>query len=139
MEHHIYECKDGRMRAYDPQTQKVVSYPRILMEEKLGRPLDPLEQVHHKDGNPLNNELSNLEVRVRGEHQREHTAKYQDKMETCQFCGKTFLWLAKSQKNFYSNQRRGRTKHEHPFCSKRCIGLYGQQEQALRKKRTECE
>ena len=140
MEHHIYEGKDGRVRAYDPKTQKITSYPRILMEEKLGRPLDPLEQVHHKDENPLNNDLDNLEILWIGEHQRQHMPpKYHDKMEPCEYCGKEFLWTAKQQSNFYRNKNRTAKKHSHPFCSKRCVGLYGQQEQMRRNAHTECE
>jgi len=39
---------------------------RFVMAEKLGRPLRTEEIVHHKDGNPMNNALDNLEVRLRG-------------------------------------------------------------------------
>ena len=35
---------------------------RYVMEQHLGRLLDDSEVVHHRDGNRLNNELSNLEV-----------------------------------------------------------------------------
>lgn len=47
-----YKCKDGRIRAYcrdEYNNPKVISYPRILMEESLGRPLEPYENVHHVD------------------------------------------------------------------------------------------
>lgn len=64
----IYLCKDGRIRIYDKETKKVLSYPKYLMEHYLGRPLKIDEEVHHKDGNPLNNDLSNLEIRHHGEH-----------------------------------------------------------------------
>ena len=47
--YNIYYNSDGRVRCYDKETKKVVSYPRILMEEKLGIPLEPYEQVHHID------------------------------------------------------------------------------------------
>ena len=58
----VYTNKDGRVRAYNKTTKKVTSYPRIVMEEKLGRKLLPDEQVHHKDKNPLNNDPDNLEI-----------------------------------------------------------------------------
>ena len=58
----VYTCKDGRTRAYIKETKKVVSYPRLLMEEKLGRELNPDEQIHHIDENPLNNDINNLEI-----------------------------------------------------------------------------
>lgn len=40
---------------------------RYVMEQHLGRPLEPGETVHHKDGDRANNALSNLELRV-GNH-----------------------------------------------------------------------
>ena len=75
----IYLCKDNRLRIYIKESHKTVSYPKYLMEETLGRKLLANEEVHHKDRNPLNIELSNLEVRIRGEHQAEHSTKYKDK------------------------------------------------------------
>lgn len=133
-----YNCKDGRVRARvadDNNNSFVLSYPRILMEEKLGRPLEPYEDVHHIDGNPLNNDLSNLAVIAHGEHQRIHR-KYRDTIATCAMCGKEFEWPAQSQRDFYSNLRR-RTQAG-PFCSKRCVGLYGKQEQIRRNSNAEC-
>lgn len=35
---------------------------REIMSKRMGRPLRREESVHHKDGNKLNNELSNLEL-----------------------------------------------------------------------------
>lgn len=38
-------------------------YEHILkMEEKLGREIRKGEYIHHKDGNPLNNDINNLEI-----------------------------------------------------------------------------
>ena len=116
----IYTCKDGRMRVYIKETKKVMSYPKYLMEREIGRPLAHNEEVHHKDENPLNNDLSNLEIRIHGEHQAEHSTKYQDKMSICSWCGKEFLWTAKQQRTFNQN------RHEAPFCSRQCSGQYGQ-------------
>ena len=41
---------------------------RVVMEEHLGRSLSPNEVVHHKDGNPQNNDISNLELLSRSAH-----------------------------------------------------------------------
>lgn len=42
---------------------------RIAVEEHLGRYLIPSEVVHHKDGNPSNNDISNLELfSTNGQH-----------------------------------------------------------------------
>ena len=46
---------------------------RLIVEQLLGRKLTYNEVVHHKDGNPQNNDPSNLEVMDRGAHAREHT------------------------------------------------------------------
>lgn len=44
-----------------------VSEHRVVMAEALDRPLLASEQVHHKDGDRSNNDLSNLQLRV-GSH-----------------------------------------------------------------------
>jgi hypothetical protein len=43
----------------------------LIMEKKLGRKLRPNEIVHHIDGDPNNNSVSNLKVMTRGEHNKE--------------------------------------------------------------------
>lgn len=123
----VYECKDGRVRVYIKDTKKVVSYPKYLMENKLGRKLNDNEQVHHKDENPLNNDPDNLEVKLLGEHQREHSIKYHDKTMICPWCGSEFLWTAKQQRTFYGNRSRKVKSNygDNPFCSKSCAGSYG--------------
>lgn len=119
----VYECKDGRIRAYIKHSKKVVSYPRLLVEEKLGRKLKPREQVHHIDGDPLNNDPDNLTVIPLGEHQAHHNKpKYFDKMAKCAWCGKEFMWTATQQRNHRGNK----PTLENPVCSKSCAGHYGQ-------------
>lgn len=119
----IYTNKDGRTRVYIKETKKVISYPRYLVEKEIGRPLEPQEQIHHVDGNPLNNDISNLEIRSRGEHQREHSTKYSDTYAICTWCGKEFLWTAKQQRTHHGNLSRNRS--DLVFCSKSCCGSYG--------------
>lgn len=128
--YNIYENKDGRLRAYNKTTHKVTSYPRVLMEAILGRPLLPTEDVHHKDKNPLNNNPSNLEVMDHREHDRMHGSgnkKYFDKEMTCPICGNLFIWTPRQQSRFYktSIERSGG-----PFCSKHCAGTHNQRVQA---------
>lgn len=45
---------------------------RLVMEQKLGRYLEPHEVVHHKDGDKLNNDPENLELTTLSEHTGEH-------------------------------------------------------------------
>lgn len=55
---HPFATKDGYVREH-----------RLVMEEVLGRYLDPAEVVHHRDRNKQNNRPDNLRVyRTNGEH-----------------------------------------------------------------------
>lgn len=131
--YNIYKDKFGRYIAYDKETQKNRSYPRVIMEDYLGRELLATEHVHHRDGNPANNDISNLEVIDGRKHQRMHgltanpNKKYFDKMETCRMCNRSFLWTGKQQCIFAENkvqtEKAGKVKYG-PFCSRRCAGLF---------------
>jgi hypothetical protein len=68
---------------------KRVRAHRWIMEQHLGRKLEPHEQVHHKDGNPLNNAIENLEVMLCGPHMRLHKQRYPDQKQ-CVECGAEF-------------------------------------------------
>lgn len=41
---------------------------RKKVEKKIGRKLKAHERIHHKDGNPENNEWRNLEILIPHEH-----------------------------------------------------------------------
>jgi DNA-binding NarL/FixJ family response regulator len=59
---HLYCRKNGRQ----------VAVHRLLVEEHLGRALPSNEVVHHRDHNPLNNDISNLQVMTRAQHLVHH-------------------------------------------------------------------
>ena len=132
----VYVNKDGRARAYIKETQKVVSYPRLILEEKLGRPLKKNEQAHHKDLNHSNNDPDNIELTIIGEHQRFHNPqKYFDKEVECAWCGKIFIWTAIQQRRHpgnHSMKSGGLDTLNKPFCSKSCCGKYGAHVQKIR-------
>lgn len=60
---------------------KQVREHRHLMEQFLGRKLEPWEHVHHVDGNYLNNDISNLQILSNSEHQKIELAQWKVKPE----------------------------------------------------------
>ena len=115
-------CNRLFVRVGENGKYKTISYPKYLMEQSLGCPLAPAEDVHHIDGNPENNDLNNLQIKSHGEHQRAHSLKYPLEIHsTCAHCGKDFI-LSRDQ----------RLKHNKGcfsefYCSKRCSGYAGKQ------------
>lgn len=61
----VYVTENGRQRARREH--------RVIVERAIGRRLEPWEIVHHKDGNPSNNALENLEVMEFGAHTAQHS------------------------------------------------------------------
>jgi len=70
--------RNGYIMLYAPWHPKAkpehpyVQEHRLVMEEQLGRFLEPYEVVHHRDGDRQNNDPSNLEVKTRGKHVSDH-------------------------------------------------------------------
>lgn len=71
---------------------RYVSQSRFLMEQRLGRVLAPDEVVHHKNGDPLDDCIENLELCSRSKHSREHTKARGRSMVhlRCPTCGSEF-------------------------------------------------
>jgi len=63
---YIYELSDGRYQLQH----------RLVMEKYLGRKLLKSEAVHHRDRNRKNNNIENLELWDRKEHQQMHIKDY---------------------------------------------------------------
>lgn len=56
---------------------KCISEHRHVMQQHLERNLEPWEHVHHKNKNPQNNDLDNLEVMSRYDHLKLHSDERQ--------------------------------------------------------------
>lgn len=114
-----YQRKDGRLQLviYNEGKTTTVSYPKYLMEQHLGRKLNDDETVDHIDNDPLNNNLSNLQVLSRRDNALKSTiyAEYVDLI--CKTCGNTFK-RRKAVHEYNTNVR----QKDGPFCSKSCVG-----------------
>lgn len=68
-------------------------YPlhRVLVENRIGRLLEPGEHVHHKDHDRTNDDVGNLELTTHSAHARHHKVSHApDPVEVpCGHCGKT--------------------------------------------------
>jgi len=104
-------------------THKKLSYHRYLMEMHIGRFLSKDEQIHHIDGNPMNNKISNLMIVTSGEHGRLHRLEKDAKEFQCYFCGKSFILDGEKLSQLRRNKR---AIHGYvgPFCSRSCITKY---------------
>lgn len=98
-----------RGRAVTPQGYTLIRMPdhpsatksgyvrehRLVMEQHIGRRLLPVEIVHHRDGNPGNNAIDNLEIVTRARHMRIHhlgeksTGRWARDHDCCVRCGMT--------------------------------------------------
>ena len=84
--HHPYTTK-----------QRYVAEHRLVVEKELRRFLLPTEVVHHRDGNPGNNELENLEVFLTNAEHLRH-----------ELTGRTPKWTAAGRERTLQGVRRRR-------------------------------
>ncbi len=128
-----YKCKDGRRRVvveFPGRQRKTVSYPKFLVEKKIGRFLNDNETIDHNDRNVDNDDLSNLIIRDRSQHSSMDCKRIKPKETTCPNCGIiTFV-------GSIVEQNRGKAIG---FCSKKCIGKYGSEVRKDRRNKIKTE
>lgn len=97
-------------------------YSRFLMQEYLQRELSSDECVDHKDENPLNDTLDNLQVLTRGQNTTKSQTKYIDIIQVqCILCDDWFEMTPKQQRQWTGNSKR----QAGPFCSRSCCAKFG--------------
>jgi len=120
-----YTRKDGRQHIVLVSDGKktTMSYPKYLLEQKIGRKLLNHETCDHIDGDFTNNSLDNLQVLSRGDNAAKAMAlRPREQIYcVCSECSKSFY---ASMKRVRHNQ--GKQKKAGPFCSRSCAGRYGQ-------------
>ena len=123
-----YQANGGHLFWFDVlengQRQSVWVH-RELMAKFLGRPLSKDAIIHHKDGDPTNNRIENLELTTVDEHAKHHLSKRQLPLELmviiCPECGTTAT--IQTRRYRHNNLIQGKAG---PFCGKRCAGAWSQ-------------
>lgn len=118
-----YTRKDGRKHVviiHDDGRRQTKSWPRVLMERKLGRELLPNEEVDHIDHDFTNDDLDNLQILTKLENALKEMTRIerQRKLHTfiCPSCDKE---ATKFLNNVLGNLKKGRNG---PYCSRSCAG-----------------
>ena len=118
-----YTRKDGRQHVvlYKDGVRKTVSYPKYLLEQKIGRLLLPSETCDHIDNDHTNNCLDNLQVLTRSNNARKQMTLKPAEVKTfiCPVCNTSFT---KRLSIVRGNLRKGRSG---PYCSRSCAGKGG--------------
>ncbi len=115
-----YTRKDGRQMVvlYDGEHTITMSYPKFLVEEKLGRILSDTETIDHLNGDFTDNDFENIRIVERAEHAKDDVIRIAGATLTCQWCDTVFECSGKS----VHDRSRGKAG---PFCGKSCSGKYG--------------
>jgi hypothetical protein len=119
-----YFRKDGRRHVcivYPNGYKTSISYPKFILEQKLGRRLSDNETVHHIDGNFLNDSEENLQILPRVVHVKLDTRRLNKKEFYCPECNKCFTLVGKKLCEAIANRKRGKAG---PFCSRSCVNTY---------------
>jgi len=107
----------------DDKKKRSQTYPRYLMEQHLGRKLLSSEQVHHINGDPLDDRIENLEVVSYEKHRETHKAEIVEAV--CPECFKDIEVLGHEYRFWQEKRNAGG-----PFCSRACANKYNARKRA---------
>lgn len=96
-----------------------MSYPKYIMQLKLGRELLPGEVVDHIDDDPTNNKEENFQVITNQENMLKYSIPIYHEWFVCPVCSDNFHVRGSQYRN---NQLK--KKRAGPFCSRSCAGRY---------------
>lgn len=120
-----YKRKDNRMHVvivHDDGTKTTKSYPRVIMEEHLGRPLLPRETVDHINNDCTDNRIENLQLLSLSENNRKEMSRPERKRKEykfiCPCCGKESVKYLNQVSGNLKKGKRG------PYCSRKCAGRH---------------
>lgn len=100
-------------------SKKTKPYARYLVEQALGRELDPvMETVDHIDRDVTNNALPNFRILPKGQHIREDVPHAHCIEVVCPQCGEMFEAPLRKMQALAREGRAG------PFCGRQCAGRY---------------
>lgn len=102
---------------------------RHVMEQYLGRPLTPNENVHHRDGNKANNAIANLEVMTARNHTLIHCNSIRTEThKECSHCHEI-----KPRTEFYQRRSRPASADPHRCECKACSAIDNKRSWQIRK------
>lgn len=118
---------DGRQHVVvvdENDCRRTVSYPKYLLEQHLGRTLDPeTETVDHWDTDINNNDFENLRLVPRSQHSGDDTRRVKMLDLECAMCKKHF---ERSPRLVRDKSKKGKVSQ---FCSRQCAGKYSREVQ----------
>jgi len=119
-----YYRKDGRQHIviiHDNGRKQTKSYPKYLLEQKIGRELINNETCDHIDENFTNDDPNNLQVLTRAQNAAKAAISRPAEMHhyKCSVCRKP---ASKPMSEVKHNWKLGKSG---PVCSKQCAGMIG--------------
>jgi len=109
-------CKDGHLKNTQAIHQRVWRYNYGEVPKGY--------EIHHIDHDKTNNDISNLQLMTRGEHQAHHNPKgsTRKKLQTfvCEVCGKEYQAYKCGSNRFCSSLCRSRYRQQNETFSKTC-------------------